>query len=161
MAAATGVLTLTIAGQALAQQPTSSEQQDRMLAYAQCVRNNGFAEFPDPGADGRLMLKLDESSAPRFMAAQQACRDKAPPGLFSPAQRPDPAQMERLLGLAHCMRDKGVSEFPDPDPQGEFDFTGLNLDPSSPLTRAAMDACVKAGGGMGAIGGVRIRRTGP
>ena len=49
------------------------------------MRDNGIADFPDPGPDGGLLLDgtgIDPDS-PQFKAAQEACRDLRP--------QPDPA----------------------------------------------------------------------
>ena len=56
-----------------------------LLALSQCMRDNGIANFPDPGPDGGLLLDgtgIDPDS-PQFKAAQEACRDLRP--------QPDPA----------------------------------------------------------------------
>jgi hypothetical protein len=56
-----------------------------MLKLAQCMRSHGIADFPDPDAQGRMMLTsrpggdLDPSN-PRFAAAQTACQKYAPGG---------------------------------------------------------------------------------
>src|SRR5262245_4023791 len=58
-------------------QPEAGETD--LVAYAQCMRDNGIAEFPDPGPDGLLLddLAIDRDSA-AFQAAQQACRHLLP-----------------------------------------------------------------------------------
>lgn len=135
--------------QAKAQGAPAQDPRDQALAYAQCVRENGYPEFPDPDAEGGFQFLLDRRSTPGFMAAQEACRDLAP-GSLAP-DGADPDRMERLVTFAQCMRDGGVADFPDPDPQGGFDFRGLNI--GSPTARAAMDACTQAAGVTVQIGG--------
>jgi hypothetical protein len=55
------------------------------------------------------------------------------------------AHYESALKFSDCMRDNGVSEFPDPDASGELTIDGVlngsSLDPSSPAWKAAMAAC--------------------
>lgn len=131
------------------------DQSDQALAYAQCMRDNGFTEFPDPASDGRLSLRVDGQSAGRFRTAQQACRDLAPQGLVSEGVTQE--RIQQLVGFAECMRENGVAEFPDPTSDGQFDLGGLNIDMDSASTRAAMTACRSAGGPAGA-GGLMIRR---
>ncbi len=47
--------------------------------------------------------------------------------------------------FAECMRDNGVSEFPDPDPSGSLTIDGVmngsSLDPSGPAWKHAIGAC--------------------
>lgn len=133
----------------------TSEHQDAVLAYAQCMRENGFAEFPDPTPDGRLQMRVNPQSAPRFHAAQQACRDQAPAGFA--AERLSAEQMEVLLDLSQCMRENGIGGFPDPSSSGHFDlsdFSDAGINPQSPAFEAAMAACSD---GEGARRGVPIR----
>lgn len=60
----------------------SPEDQEKLREYAKCMRENGVAEFPDPGADGGIrlngdLLKIDPDD-PKFKAAQEACREFRP-----------------------------------------------------------------------------------
>jgi hypothetical protein len=52
---------------------------DLFLAYAECMRDNGIADFPDPGADGRpdreAMQALDRGSD-EFQEATSTCADE-------------------------------------------------------------------------------------
>ncbi len=52
---------------------------------------------------------------------------------------------EKAVRFAECMRDNGVSAFPDPDPSGELTIDGAvngsGLDPSSTAWQAAIRAC--------------------
>lgn len=139
-----------------AQQPEDMDPQDRMLAFSQCMRDNGVPEFPDPGPDGRLRFELDPGSASNVEAAQEACRDVSPFNIASGP--PTPEQMERLVQLAQCVRDNGVADFPDPTAEGQFSLGGSGVDPESPTMQTAMQTCMQAGG-PGAGGGVMIRIT--
>jgi hypothetical protein len=49
---------------------------EAMLAYAQCMRDNGIANFPDPTSNG-FELDGDEVGidTPQFRAAEEACQD--------------------------------------------------------------------------------------
>jgi len=62
------------------------EDQEKLRQYAQCMRDHGVTDMPDPGADGGLMIQssggpnssdLDPNN-PTFKAAQDACKDKLP-----------------------------------------------------------------------------------
>lgn len=133
--------------------PASARNADpveQAVVYAQCMRQNGFADFPDPDSEGRILLRsrLESRSAPAFRAAHRACNDVAPPGWRS--ERPDPDRKAKLLGFAQCMRAKGVADFPDPSAQGEFDFGRIA---DSPTLRTAMENCRRARGIMVGFGG--------
>ena len=156
IAAASVATLLTAPPNAIAQEPPSADRQDQLLAYAQCMRENGYAEFPDPSAEGHLRLQIDASTAPRFEAAREACRELSPMGLETGP--PDPERMERLVGFAQCMRDNGIPDFPDPDVQGQFNLAGSDIDDDGPAIQSGMRDCIQASGGFGALGGVRITR---
>src|SRR5262245_14638586 len=75
--------------------PTTAQQaktQQALLKYAQCMRARGVPKFPDPKADGGLMIGPKtgvDPNAPQFIAAQQACK-KLVPG--RPIASPPPKQ---------------------------------------------------------------------
>jgi hypothetical protein len=58
------------------------------LSFARCVRSHGVANFPDPGADGRIpdpaSVGIDQGS-PKFQAANNACASYRPPYMPSNA----------------------------------------------------------------------------
>ncbi len=107
-------------------------------AYAQCIRDNGVPDFPDPDANGQLRGPAHEKqSAPNFRAAQEKCRDLAPGGEH---QRSDPATVEQMRAFSQCMRDNGLPDFPDPDPDGRVRGPGHEQQ-DDPKFRAAMETC--------------------
>jgi hypothetical protein len=63
-------------------QKRSPQQQEGALKFAQCMRDNGVPDFPDPTADGPLidttripsLAGKDPRSDPTFNAALQTCR---------------------------------------------------------------------------------------
>jgi hypothetical protein len=67
----------------------SPEQQEEMkkaaLAHAQCMREHGLENFPDPTFDesGGAQIRIGPGSGldpedPDFQAAEKACRDELP-----------------------------------------------------------------------------------
>jgi hypothetical protein len=50
---------------------------DEVVKYAQCMREQGV-DMPDPGPDGRLILKLSEGGEQKMKAAEEACKEFAP-----------------------------------------------------------------------------------
>lgn len=120
-------------------QQAPADRQDAELAYAQCMRDNGYAEFPDPTPDGGIRFQITPDSAPRFEKAADACRDLAPEGMRDEGVTPE--QLEALIRLSQCMRENGVADFPDPDADGRYNLRGVSSGPNDPRIAAAMDIC--------------------
>jgi hypothetical protein len=55
------------------------EVRDRMLKFAQCMRQHGI-NVPDPQPGGGIQLRVPEGSQAKMEAAQKACRQYAPGG---------------------------------------------------------------------------------
>ncbi|HYM15777.1 MAG TPA: hypothetical protein VEZ14_09465 [Dehalococcoidia bacterium] len=53
----------------------SAQQQEAALKFAQCMRDNGVKDFPDPTDTGPLINVNGAHSIPGFQAAVQKCRD--------------------------------------------------------------------------------------
>jgi len=131
------LLLATITAPALAQAPADND--DAALAYAQCMRDNGYTEFPDPTPGEGMRFLITPGSAARFEKASTACRDLAPEGMRDEGVTPE--QLEGLVSLAQCVRDHGVSNFPDPSADGRFDVGKIGAGPDDPTLKAAMGAC--------------------
>lgn len=142
-----GILALAIALVTVAPTLAQSAPDDDAFAYAQCVRDNGYPEFPDPDSEGRMIIMVEDRNAPRFQAAAEACRDLAPVGGRAMGGA-DPERMEQMLALAQCMRENGVPEFPDPDSNGQLPLQSANIDRSSPSVNAALEVCAQGTGGL-------------
>jgi hypothetical protein len=58
----------------------SAQEQEAALKFAQCIRDNGVKDFPDPAPDGPLLDTTrmpgnpDGRSIPGLQAAMQKCR---------------------------------------------------------------------------------------
>jgi hypothetical protein len=85
--------------------------QDKAVKFAECMRNNGVSDFPDPNAKGEFVYGVSVTPAV-FKKAVDACKDLQPPGSLS-AKR-TPKQQTASLAFAQCVRDNGVKDFPDP-----------------------------------------------
>jgi hypothetical protein len=57
----------------------SPQQQQQMLAFARCMRQQGI-DMPDPKPGGGLDMRGVDSDSPKFQAAQQACKQYTPNG---------------------------------------------------------------------------------
>jgi hypothetical protein len=117
----------------------TADAQEAGRMYAQCMRDNGVPDFPDPGPDGRFSGQAHEQQDdPKFRAAIEKCRDLAPGGEHE--NTGDPAFVDQMRDYAQCMRDNGVPDFPDPDADGRFRGRGHEQQ-SDPTFRAAMETC--------------------
>ncbi|MFG3341623.1 hypothetical protein [Glycomyces sp. NPDC048151] len=119
---------------------------EEALAYSACMRENGVPDFPDPEQDGEgVRLGLPQGIDPEseeFKAAEEACEDLQP----GPEEGAtiDPEIYEALLDYAACMRENGVPDFPDPQPNGGIMMNGdMGFDPESEEFQAADEACAE------------------
>ncbi len=65
------------------QQGQSGAQQEQMLKWVACMRQNGVPNMPDPQADGRMLIQQGsgvDMDSPAFKDAQTKCRDLQPGG---------------------------------------------------------------------------------
>lgn len=135
------------------------DREEAILAYAQCMRDNGI-DMDDPTFDesgGGRVFGLGGGPGRRevdrfgegFGEAQEACGDI----LAAAAPEIDPvAEQERLeeqLLLSQCIRDNGYPEYPDPvigtngrlQRAGGQDVQELGIDPRSTEFRELMTTC--------------------
>ena len=126
--------------------PTASKtlDEDAPIKFAQCMRKNGMTWFPDPDADGRTAMRVPKNIDPKkFDAAQEACAEFAPDG--GDAGPADPEMLEMGRKMAKCMRENGVPDFPDPQPNGSIqlgrDKSGKGIGPGDPAFDKAEEKC--------------------
>jgi hypothetical protein len=119
---------------------------------AQCLRDHGIPNFPDPVVDTHGNLQYDDQlirSLPVAVseAAQTACQSQinvaeSAVGAAQPAATPQ--EIQQATQFAQCMRTHGWPNFPDPDSHARFDLTNPNdgpttkTDPSFQACRAAL-----------------------
>src|SRR5262249_55707021 len=116
---------------------------DKAVKFAACMRENGYADFPDPKASGEFPDFGISVSPAVWTRALGACKELQPPGSFS--AHLNPKQMSAALKFARCIRAKGVKDFPDPV-QGEpiVDTTRIpsaNRPGGMSILNAAMRKC--------------------
>jgi hypothetical protein len=118
--------------------------------FSQCARDRGLRSFPDPQylreANDLIYPDVPKEDIAR---AQEACLDvlrEMPPRL--PARPPSARQMREMRAFAKCLRDHGLTGFPDPKADGTFPIrdTPLKiLGPGHPTlppaVQRAWDAC--------------------
>lgn len=115
--------------------------------YVQCVRDHGVPDEPDPKVDDHGRVTFPDS-APRVPdAVTQAC---APALDGIPTQPPAAVDVAARIRFAQCMRQQGITDFPDPDAQGRFHLPpsldqGGSLKSSArwPQVQAALDGPCK------------------
>jgi hypothetical protein len=85
------------------------------LAFAQCMREHGITDFPDPDSHGGQEIKMRPGSDldphnPVFRSAQRACQSLMP----TPSREERQQALAQALRFSQCMRAHGISGFPDP-----------------------------------------------
>jgi len=122
---------------------SGSANVQQAVKFAQCMRANGVSNFPDPNSSGQLTIDAIangsgiNTNTPAFQQALSACKSLEPSG-FMGTQR-TPQQQAAALKFAQCMRDNGVSNFPDPSPDGPI--INVNGAHSIPGFQAALAKC--------------------
>ncbi len=148
----------------IAAEPSDEES---ILAFAQCMRDNGVEGFEDPGfnADGSLEFRgggpgaFGDIDRQTLRSAFEACQEHLEGFAFGPGSVDRSEIEDRLVEFAACMRDPNrgnLSDFPDPDFSnfgpggggggGPFGEEGLDFD--DPAVQDALEACQDAFGGF-------------
>ena len=102
--------------------------------FAQCMRQNGVTNFPDP-QNGRFVMGGGVQNNPHFQPAISACQHLLGPSGIGGNSGNQPAQ----LAFAHCMQANGVPSYPDPQPDG-----ALVAPPASVRNTAAYQSAYNA-----------------
>jgi hypothetical protein len=134
---------------------TTNAQQG--VKFAECMRRSGVSQFPDPGASGKLTIdaaangsSLDPST-PAFNRAITACKDLEPAGFMG--SKRSAQQQQAALRFARCIRENGVTDFPDPIPNGPLVDTNRIPSTAEPggmsSLHAAMQKCRDAAAAAG------------
>ena len=143
-------------------EPSDGENSDEeaILAFAACMRENGIEDFEDPtiGSDGRIEFggagAGDGERADRetLRAARDICQENLEGLAFGPGNVDRSEIEDQLYEFAACMRDNGY-DMPDPDfsaEPGQGDGGGPfggDVDPDDPAFTEALEACEAAFGG--------------
>jgi len=131
---------------------------DQILAIgqqaAQCMRQHGIPDFPDPQIDQHGQLSLPQGAVGEHVKtemnanpdAERACEpilDRLPAGARNEKPQYTQEDLANLLKFAQCMRRNGIPDFPDPKADGTFPLVGTTIanEGKSPRVLAAMQAC--------------------
>ena len=116
-----------------------SKNYQKALAFVQCMRTHGQPTFPDPTSQG-IVSDPQAKITPGILASYRQCQSLLPPGLLQVTEAQQEQLTTQALRRAECMRAHGVPNFPDP---GSQPSPGTNLDPNSPVFRAAAKLCLE------------------
>lgn len=166
----------TLEGATATSEGTSSgdtlDTEEALLEFAQCMRDNGVPEFPDPELDASGNLQLFRPGGGRqgglgglgadqgtLQAAFEECGDLIESVIQSNFRNLDQTEFQdSFLEFAQCMRERGI-DMPDPDFSGGFGpggggpFGG-DIDPQDPAFQEAAEQCQGIfEGGLGPGGG--------
>ena len=162
-----GVATLN-RGEEDPQRASSQDAERELLKWAECMREKGI-DIPDPSVDGDGnmiiarraerpaegggeaqpgMRRLDDD----FGKAIEECGDPPRATGSGPSEKERAELQESALKLAECMRQHGISDFPDPDFSDSGPGAGAKsgvrvegpfgeVDMSDPDVQAAFEAC--------------------
>ncbi|MFC8825466.1 hypothetical protein ACFT9I_08935 [Streptomyces sp. NPDC057137] len=122
----------------------ADSQKDGLLKYAKCMRENGVPDFPDPNfsSGGGVSLDMPVGTDPKLAeAAQQKCVGLLPSS--GDVEKADPEITKQLLAYSKCMRDKGITKFPDPSSNGHLEINNdeLGISTTDPKYKAAEQHC--------------------
>lgn len=126
-----------------------SPQDDAALAFADCMRDNGIEDFPDPQVDEDGGISIGDSLADQrdtadFRAAEDACEpalDAVAPAPQGPRLPPDQVAelQEQWLAVAECVRAQG-HEIDDPHVD---DYGRPQVQAESQAVEQAIGECIQ------------------
>ncbi|MBM7773791.1 hypothetical protein JOD54_003995 [Actinokineospora baliensis] len=131
-------------GSTAAEPADTRSDEERVLAFAQCMREHGIdVPDPEPGGQGGIQVRVPEGmDKGKVDEANATCRAHLPNG--GEPGKADPGMVEQARKMAQCMRENGVSEFPDPDENGGIRIEARKdggINPESPEFKAAQQKC--------------------
>src|SRR5262245_16095963 len=76
---------------------TTTVTHEQAVKFAECIRNNGVRDFPDPDSSGDFVFGVNVSPEV-WQKAVDACKDLQPPGTLSGTRGPE--QQDAALKFA-------------------------------------------------------------
>jgi hypothetical protein len=124
--------------------PNAGGSAQSQLAFARCMRSHGVTNFPDSGGPIQASPGSDlDPSNPTYRAARQACQSLLPTVHLNQAQAAQ--TLANALKFSKCMREHGITNYPDPGPHsgpgGGWGIYLRGIDLNSPQFQAAHQAC--------------------
>lgn len=99
----------------------SASQTSSDVSFAQCMRENGLKDFKDPSAGGSFSLQVNPND-PVAKKALKACQSQTQTNFVDGGS--DTRWMAAQREYSKCMRAQGLTDFPDPGPDGAQHLTG-------------------------------------
>ncbi|GAA2082004.1 hypothetical protein [Actinomadura alba] len=106
--------------------PSPNAQQVAALyrQLAQCLRENGAPNFPDPVRDARtgewVPPRGTKDPPQRAFTACRSISDRIPRPKGKEDRPPTAAELAKLRQFSTCMREQGSRDWPDPNSDGRF-----------------------------------------
>jgi hypothetical protein len=138
---------------------TPADDRSQAVKFSECMRDNGVRNFPDPDASGELTAdgvannSSIDTDGPAWTKAIAACKNLQPAGFTGTKRSPD--QQAASLKFAQCIRENGVKDFPDPDPNGPMVDTNRIPSSNQPGGMAALNAAMKTCGTYAEQAGIK------
>lgn len=136
----------------------AADRAQQVEEYRTCLEQHDVPLLDYPTEEGLPQVDKNRVSAEKVSAALEECRGHLPAG--GDAVRPAPEDVTGWQRYAACLREHGVSDYPDPDPQSgeprmnDQQAQQIKEDPDLP---AAQQACQSelpsSAGGKGTVGG--------
>jgi hypothetical protein len=108
-----------------------TDQKSAYVDFAKCMRANGTPNFPDPVQDGNGDWGFPTTAGkPVAPAACEAAFRQLRSVNQNLAEQGTHVDIAKLREFAKCMRDHGLSDFPDPTADGLFPLPGRYAPPN-------------------------------
>ena len=130
---------------------TGTAPLDVWREYVACARTHGHRNMPDPvvEADGTatfpVLAGFNEKDVYRDQAVTDACGsilDRLPPRANPLGDELTPEDLAALREYVVCLRQHGMTDMPDPGPNGEINEPQKYFrEPANATRNAARDAC--------------------
>jgi hypothetical protein len=134
----------SVAGSAAPSPTPSVSRLDQLIRYTQCMREQGVP-IGDPRLventylQGRIEAGFDKN---KVDAAAEVCKHYRPPQITGPEMD---AKLEMVRQNARCMREHGVEDYPDPDPEGRTRVSdAVGIDPQFEQAKQTCDTLMAA-----------------
>jgi hypothetical protein len=119
---------------------TDNAEADAALEYAECMRDNGLEDWPDPiEEDGGVNLDSGERydmDMPEVQTAHEACVSIVE-AVEDAAPEMTPEELAKMrddaLAVGECMRENGYEDFPDPEVSDDGSGAGIAIGPDSDI----------------------------
>jgi hypothetical protein len=125
-------------------QRSAASGQESAVAFARCMRSHGVPGWPDPNSYGgfdksKLTQQQLGAGKAQVGAAQRSCQHLLP--TISATQQQTQRIVAQALRFSRCMRNHGITNFPDPDSNGGIRIPESLQNNGGPRYEAALKAC--------------------